>query len=258
MALPLEGKLAVVTGASSGIGEATAVALARLGCRLFVGARRIDRLEALRDRLVAELPGAEVRLHSLDVTDPASCQAFCHAADAAGPVEILINNAGKALGADPVVSAPEEPWREMIETNVMGLLRVTRLLLPGMVARKRGTVVNLGSIAGLEPYAGGSVYCGSKAAVRSIGKAMRHELLGTGVRVCTVEPAAVETEFSEVRFGGDLARAKNVYRGFQPLSAGDIAEVIAFAVTRPPHVVIEELSVWPVSQASPTAYHREG
>ncbi len=257
MALPLEGKLAVVTGASSGIGEATAIALARLGCRLFVGARRIERLEALRERIVAEVPGAEVRVHTLDVTVPDSCRAFCAAVEQAGEVEILVNNAGKALGADPVVSAPEEPWREMIETNVMGLLRITRLLLPGMVARKRGTIVNVGSIAGLEPYAGGSVYCGSKAAVRSIGKAMRHELLGTGVRVCTVEPAAVETEFSEVRFGGDKARAKNVYRGFQPLSAVDIAEVVAFAVTRPPHVVIEELSVWPVAQASPTAYFRE-
>lgn len=257
MALPLEGKLAVVTGASSGIGAATAVALARLGARLVVGARRIERLEALRERLAADVPGAELRLHALDVVDPASCQAFCAAAEAAGPVEILINNAGKALGADPVLTAPEEPWREMLETNVMGLLRMTRLLLPGMAARKRGTVVNVGSIAGLEPYAGGSVYCGSKAAVRSIGKAMRHELLGTGVRVCTVEPAAVETEFSEVRFGGDRDRAKNVYRGFQPLAAEDVAEVIAFAVTRPPHVVIEELSVWPAAQASPTAYHRE-
>jgi 3-hydroxy acid dehydrogenase/malonic semialdehyde reductase len=258
MALPLEGKLAVVTGASSGIGEATAIALAKLGARLFVGARRIERLEALRERIVAQLPGAEVRIHTLDVTDPASCRAFCAAAEAAGEVDILVNNAGKALGSDPVVTAPEEPWREMIETNVMGLLRITRALLPGMVSRKRGTVVNVGSIAGLEPYAGGSVYCGSKAAVRSIGKAMRHELLGTNVRVCTVEPGAVETEFSEVRFGGDKARAKNVYRGFQPLTAGDIAEVIAFAVTRPPHMVLEEITVWPTAQASPTAYHREG
>jgi 3-hydroxy acid dehydrogenase / malonic semialdehyde reductase len=255
MARDLQGVRAAITGASAGIGAATAAELAARGCHLVLGARRTDRLEALRADVHAAHPDAEVTLVALDVTDPASCAAF---ASAAAEADILVNNAGLARGADKVVDADEADWREMIETNVMGLLRITRLILPGMIARKRGTVVNVGSVAGLEAYPGGAVYCATKAGVRSISKALRHELLGTGVRVCNVEPGAVQTEFSQVRFGGDEARAARVYQGFTPLTAEDVAEAIGFLVSRPPHVDVEELVLYPTAQASTMAFHREG
>lgn len=247
--MKLEGKWAVVTGASSGIGAATARELARLGCNLVLGARRVDRLEALR----AELGDVEVRALPLDVTSPESCKAF---ADRASEAEILVNNAGLARGTDPVASGREEDWHEMIETNVLGLLRVTRLLLPKMIERRRGTIVNVGSVAGIEAYPGGAVYCATKAGVRSITKALRHELLGTGIRVSNVEPGAVETEFSLVRFSGDEDRARKVYQGFTPLTAEDVAEAIAFVVSRPPHMTIEEMVLYPTAQAGTMAIHR--
>lgn len=248
--MSLQGTWAVVTGASAGIGAATARALARLGCNLVLGARRVDRLEALRP----ELGNVEVRILSLDVTSPESCEAFAaHATEA----EILVNNAGLARGVDPVAQGREEDWREMIETNLVGLLRLTRLLLPRMIERRRGTIVNVGSVAGLEAYPGGAVYCATKAGVRSITKALRHELLGTGIRVANVEPGAVETEFSLVRFSGDAERARKVYEGFTPLTAEDVAEAIAFVVSRPPHVNIEELVLYPTAQASTMAFHRQ-
>jgi len=248
--MSLQGTWAVVTGASAGIGAATARALARLGCNLVLGARRVDRLEALRP----ELGDVEVRILSLDVTSPESCEAFAaHAIEA----EILVNNAGLARGVDPVAQGREEDWREMIETNLVGLLRLTRLLLPRMIERRRGTIVNVGSVAGLEAYPGGAVYCATKAGVRSITKALRHELLGTGIRVANVEPGAVETEFSLVRFSGDAERARKVYEGFTPLTAEDVAEAIAFVVSRPPHVNIEELVLYPTAQASTMAFHRQ-
>lgn len=247
--MKLEGKWAVVTGASSGIGAATARELARLGCRLVLGARRVERLEALR----AELSEVEVRVLPLDVTAPESCEAF---AAGAGEAEILVNNAGLARGTDPVVQGSEEDWRQMIETNVMGLLRITRLFLPRMIERGSGTIVNVGSVAGIEAYPGGAVYCATKAGVRSITKALRHELLGTGVRVANVEPGAVETEFSLVRFSGDEERARKVYQGFTPLAAQDVAEAIAFLVSRPPHMTIEEMVLYPTAQAGTMSIHR--
>lgn len=253
MASDLRGSWAAVTGASSGIGAATAAELAARGCNLVLGARRMDRLEALRQDVHRSHPDTRVELVPLDVTDSTSCEAFARAAEAA---DVLVNNAGLALGRDPVAQGDEAEWRSMIETNVLGLLRVTRLLLPKMIERRRGTVVNVGSIAGIEAYAGGAVYCGTKAAVRSISKALRHELLGTGVRVCNVEPAAVHTEFSEVRFRGNRELAAQVYEGFEPLSAADVAEAIGFLVSRPPHVTVEELVLYPTDQASPTAFHR--
>jgi len=254
MARNLRGVRAAITGASAGIGAATAAELAALGCELVLGARRMERLEAVRSDILSVHPDARVEIVPLDVTDPAQCEAF---ARAAGEVEILVNNAGLARGREPVAEGSEADWREMIETNLLGLLRITRLLLPGMIERRRGTVVNLGSVAGVEAYAGGAVYCATKAGVRSITKALRHELLGTGVRVCNVEPGAVHTEFSEVRFRGDVARAAKVYEGFHALTAGDVAEVIAFLVSRPAHVDIEELVLYPTAQASPSAFHRE-
>lgn len=247
--MDLRGTWAVVTGASAGIGAATARKLAALGCNLVLGARRVDRLEAL----ARELSGVEVRALPLDVTSRESCEAFAAAIDAP---DVLINNAGLARGTDLLAEGKEEDWREMVETNLLGLLRVTRLLLPKMIARGRGTIVNVGSIAGIEAYPRGAVYCATKAGVRSITKALRHELLGTGVRVTNVEPGAVETEFSLVRYRGDADRAKEVYRGFTPLRAEDIAQVIAFVVSRPAHVTIEEMVVYPTAQASPMAVHR--
>lgn len=247
--MKLEGMWAVLTGASAGIGAATARELARRGCNLVLGARRVDRLEALR----AELGQVEVRALPLDVTSPESCEAF---AARASEAEILVNNAGLARGTDEVVAGREEDWREMMETNLMGLLRITRLLLPRMIERGSGTIVNVGSVAGLEPYPGGAVYCATKAGVRSITKALRHELLGTGVRVSNVEPGAVETEFSRVRFSGDEARAKKVYQGFTPLTAEDVAEAIAFVASRPPHMTVEEMVLYPTAQAGTMAVHR--
>lgn len=247
--MKLSGKWAVVTGASAGIGAATARELAALGCNLLLGARRMARLEALR----GEIQGVEVRIHPLDVTSPSSCESFARQVEAA---DILVNNAGLARGADKLVDAKEEDLQEMLETNVMGLLRITRLILPGMIERGAGTVVNVGSVAGIEAYPGGAVYCATKAGVRSISKALRHEVLGSGVRICNVEPGAVETEFSLVRFSGDEARAKGVYRGFEPLRAEDVAETIAFLVSRPPHMTIEEVVIYPTAQAGTMAFHR--
>ncbi|AKU92287.1 SDR family NAD(P)-dependent oxidoreductase [Vulgatibacter incomptus] len=256
MAMDLKGRLAVITGGSAGIGAATAMELAGRGARLFLGARRLEKLEEVRRAIVERHGGAEVTIAPLDVTDPASCAAFAEGAAMQGEVEILVNNAGLARGNDRVVDASEGDWREMIDTNLLGLLRITRLFLPGMIARKGGTIVQLGSVAGLEPYPGGAVYCATKAGVRALSKSLRHELLGTGVRVCTVEPGAAETEFSVVRFRGDSDRAKAVYKGYEPLTPEDVAEAIVFAITRPPHVDIEELVLFPTAQAGTMAFHR--
>lgn len=254
MARTLEGKLAAITGSSSGIGAATAAELAARGASLLLGARRMDRLEQLRSDIHAAHPNADVRIANLDVTDAASCSAFAALAD---DVEILVNNAGLARGADPLASSDEGHWREMLETNVMGLARITRLFLPRMIERGSGTIVNVGSVAGIEAYPGGSMYCASKAGVRSITKALRHELLGKGIRVCNVEPGAVMTEFSQVRFDGDVERAAKVYQGFSPLTSEDVAEAIGFVVTRPAHVDVEELVLFPTAQAGTMAFHRK-
>jgi len=249
----LDGRHAVITGASSGIGAATARALATEGATLLLGARRLERLEALRDELLRLHPGRSIELAAVDVRDAAQVAAF---AARAGEPDVLVNNAGLARGAEKLVEASLEDHEEMLQTNVVGLFSVTRALLPGMIARRRGTIVQLGSVAGNEPYAGGTMYCATKAAVHAMSKALRHELLGTGVRVVTIEPGLCDTEFSLVRFHGDAARAKKPYEGLTPLSADDVAEVIAFAVTRPPHVVLEEVTLYPVDQASTTAVHR--
>jgi NADP-dependent 3-hydroxy acid dehydrogenase YdfG len=244
---------AVITGASSGIGAATAQVLAAQGYSLLLGARRLNRLEALRREILAVHPDLGVDVQEVDVTDPASASRF---AGRAGEVDVLVNSAGLARGQDPVISADEKDWREMIETNVMGLARMTRLLLPGMMARRRGTVVMVGSVAALEPYPGGSMYGATKAGVKVFAKALRHEVLGTGVRICHIEPGAVTTEFSLVRFHGDAARAEAVYQGFTPLSPADVAEAIGFMVSRPPHVDVEELVLYPTAQAGTRHTHR--
>jgi len=240
-------RIAVVTGASSGIGAAAARALAGAGFRVFVGARRLERL-----REVAAPIGATAL--PLDVTDAASVGAFTAALPAA--VHLLVNNAGGAHGLDRVEAARDEDWRWMWETNVLGAMRMTRSLLPALRASGDGHVVNVGSIAGFETYAGGAGYTGAKHAARAFTRTLRLELLGEPVRVTEIAPGLVETEFSLVRFAGDAERAQAVYRGLQPLTAEDVADCIVWAATRPPHVNIDEIVVRPRDQATATSVHR--
>jgi NADP-dependent 3-hydroxy acid dehydrogenase YdfG len=233
--------VAVVTGASSGIGAATARHLVDAGFAVELGARRTDRL----DDLVAGL-APHARSHHLDVTDPASVEAFCHSVD---DVRVLVNNAGGALGREPVAQADDEAWRTMYETNVLGVMRMTRALLPKLVASGNGHVVTIGSVAAFEVYAGGAGYIAAKHAARGVTDVLRLELVGQPVRVSEIDPGMVETEFSLVRFGGDADAAAAVYQGMTPLVADDIADVVAFVVTRPAHVDIDQVVVRPRDQA---------
>lgn len=240
-------RTAVVTGASSGIGEATAVRLAEEGFEVVVGARRMDKLER-----VAERCGATAL--RLDVRDASSILEF---ADRIENVDVLVNNAGLALGLTSLEAIPDEELTVMWETNVLGLVRVTRALLPKLEASGNGHVVNLGSTAAHETYPGGGGYTASKHAVRAINQTLRLDLLGRPVRITMVSPGLVETEFSVVRFGGDEAKAKKPYEGMQPLVAEDVADCIAWAVTRPPHVNIDEIVLRPVAQATSTTVARK-
>ena len=240
--------VAVVTGASSGIGAAAARRLASEGFRVVVGARRLDRLE----ELVAAI-GSEARALSLDVTDPASVDAFCAEID---ECRLLVNNAGGALGRDPVADADEQQWTAMYESNVLGVLRMTKGLLPKLVDSGDGHVITIGSIAGIEPYPGGAGYNAAKHAVRAVMDVLRMELLGQPVRVSEIDPGMVETEFSIVRFGGDEAAAAKVYEGMTPLTADDIADCVAWVATRPSHVDVDQLVVRPRDQARATMVFR--
>jgi 3-hydroxy acid dehydrogenase / malonic semialdehyde reductase len=240
----LEGKTAIVTGASSGIGAATAAALAREGARVAGGARRVDELQT------------EIKLE-LDVTDRESCERFVEAvtsADARGGLDILINNAGLGLGRDPFWESTEEDEDKVLETDVHGLLRMTRLCLPHI--RDGGHIVNMGSIAGRQPYEKAAVYVASKYAVRGFTYALREDLLGRPIRLTTVDPGLVESNFSRVRFRGDEDKAKEPYEGVDPLRPEDIAECILFALTRPLHVNIDELVVKALAQSSPVRIAR--
>jgi NADP-dependent 3-hydroxy acid dehydrogenase YdfG len=238
--------VAVVTGASSGIGEATARRLAAEGFEVVLGARRLERLA----RVAGEIGGRAV---PLDVTDTASVTAFCAEVP---ECRVLVNNAGGALGRDAVEDADEDEWRWMYEANVMGVLRMTKALLPAIEASGDGHVVMVGSIAGHEPYVGGAGYNAAKFALRAVTKVLRLELLGRPVRVTEVDPGMVETEFSLVRFHGDEEKAKAVYEGVTPLTADDIADCIAFAVTRPSHVNIDTMIVLARDQAGASNVHR--
>jgi 3-hydroxy acid dehydrogenase/malonic semialdehyde reductase len=232
----LDGKAAVVTGASSGIGAATAAALAREGARVLGGARRVDRLET------------ELK-HELDVTDPASCERFVeHAVGELGGIDLLVNNAGLGLGRDPFWEGTEEDERTVLETDVNGLLRMTRLCLPHI--RDGGHIVNLGSVAGREPYPNAAVYVTAKYAVRGFTYALRQDLLGRPIRLTTVDPGLVETNFSRVRFRGDEEKAAAVYRGVEPLRPDDVADCVVFAVTRPAHVNVDEIVVKALDQST--------
>jgi 3-hydroxy acid dehydrogenase/malonic semialdehyde reductase len=245
----------VITGASSGIGEACALAFAREGRSLILGARRADKLEQVAQ--ACRKSGApEVQVVPLDVRSLQSITAFAELANAAEP-SVLINNAGLAKGRELVAGLRDEDLTEMIEVNVTGFLRVARAFLPGMIARKNGHVINLGSLAGRQVYEGGAVYCATKFAVKAITQTLRLELSGTNIRVTEVAPGLVETEFSVVRTG-DVDKAKAVYQGFVPLTAIDIADCVIWAVNRPAHVNISEIVLTPVAQASVSKVHRQG
>ena len=238
---------AVITGASSGIGAATARALAADGYRVILAARRLDRLE----ELAGELDGAEA--FALDVTDPESVAELVKSVPSC---DVLVNNAGGALGLDPLSEADEEKWRRMYEANVLGTMRMTRALLPKLIDSGDGLIVTVTSIAAIEPYRGGAGYNAAKHGQRAMMRALRLELLGEPVRVTEVAPGMVETEFSVVRFGGDEEAAARVYEGMQPLRAEDIAECIRWVASRPPHVNVDEILVRPRDQAAAAEVHR--
>lgn len=239
-------RVAVITGASSGIGAATAIRLAEEGFDVVLGARRLQKLQEVAERSVG-------RALALDVTDAASVEAFASAIERA---DLLVNNAGLALGRDHIADLSDEDAETMWQTNVMGLLRVTRALLPKLRASGNGHIINVGSIAGIEPYPAGGGYTASKHAVHAISRTLRLELVGEPMRVTEVLPGLVETEFSLVRFKNDAERAAQPYEGIVPLTAEDIAECISWAATRPPHVNIDEILVRPRAQAAATVIAR--
>jgi 3-hydroxy acid dehydrogenase / malonic semialdehyde reductase len=253
----LAGQVVFITGASSGIGAACARAFASEGARLLLAARRLDRLAVLEPAL-REAGAPSVELLALDVRDAGAVRRAVESLpEAWKAVEVLVNNAGLSRGLDKLHEGSTDDWDEMIDTNVKGVLHVDRAVVPLLVARGRGTVIHLGSIAGRQLYPGGNVYCASKYAVRALNEGLRLDLLGTGVRVATVDPGMVgQTEFSLVRFHGDAGRASAVYRGVTPLTPDDVAEVIVFVATRPPHVNLAETVVLPTDQASATNVHR--
>jgi len=241
---PLNGWTALVTGASAGIGEACAITLAKAGARLVLTGRRLDRLEALAARLPTPSHVVE-----LDVRSRGDVEAALSALPAPfSEIDILVNNAGLGLGMEPAQATALDDWDTMIDTNCKGLVYVTRVLLPGMVQRNRGHVVNLGSVAATYPYPGGNVYGATKAFVHQFSQNLKADLVGTRVRVTDVQPGMVETDFSVVRFKGDAERARKVYEGMQPLTPADIADIVLFCVTRPAHVNLNVVEVMPADQ----------
>ncbi|NJR74827.1 MAG: SDR family oxidoreductase [Scytonema sp. CRU_2_7] len=254
--LSIQNQIVLITGASSGIGAACAKVFANAGAKLILAARRLERLQELADE-VSKNFAADIHLLQLDVRDrPAVESAISSLPPSWSEIDILINNAGLSRGLDKLHAGDFQDWEEMIDTNIKGLLYLTRYIVPSMVKRDRGHVLNIGSIAGHQTYPGGNVYCGTKAAVRAISEGLKQDLLGTSIRVSSVDPGMVETEFSEVRFHGDTERANKVYQGVKPLTPDDVADVIFFCVTRPLHVNINEVVLMPVDQASATLVNR--
>jgi NADP-dependent 3-hydroxy acid dehydrogenase YdfG len=255
--MSLKGRIVFITGASAGIGAATALVFAQEGARLLLAARRAGKLAQVAS-LALERGAAAVHSIDLDVRDYRAVQ---NAIDSLPPewaeIDVLVNNAGLSRGLDKLYMGNVEDWDEMIDTNVKGLLYVTRAVAPGMVVRGRGHVVNLGSTAGEITYPSGAVYCGSKAAERAINDGLRQDLLGTPVRVTSVDPGMVETDFSLVRFHGDAERAAKVYKGVTPLTPEDVADAILWAVSRPAHVNIARVSLTSVDQANSLLFHRK-
>jgi NADP-dependent 3-hydroxy acid dehydrogenase YdfG len=255
--MTLKNKWVLITGASSGFGAAAARAFGAEGSKLLLGARRVDRLEKVAAE--ARRAGApEAHSHPLDVSRTPSVETFIawarqtitHHGPPGAMLDVLINNAGGAHGLDPVAEGKDEDWEAMLQSNVLGVLRMTRAALPLMLKNPGSSLINIGSIAGHVAYEGGAAYCAAKAGELQVTRALRLELHGTGIRVTTVDPGLAETEFSLVRFKGDADRARRVYEGTQPLTADDIAEILVWVASRPPHVNIDELLVKPVDQAA--------
>jgi NADP-dependent 3-hydroxy acid dehydrogenase YdfG len=255
--MSIKGKIVFVTGASSGIGAATALAFAAEGARLLMAARRAEKLTKVGAEALAR--GAQaVHAITLDVRDRRAVEKAIEELPAEwAAIDVLVNNAGLSRGLDKLYQGKIEDWEEMLDTNVKGLLYVTRSVVPGMVERGRGHVVNLGSTAGELTYPNGAVYCASKAAERAINDGLRQDVLGTPIRVTTVDPGMVETDFSLVRFHGDAERAAKVYKGVTPLTPADVADAIVWAVSRPTHVNIARILLTPVQQANSLLFHSE-
>lgn len=250
----LNDKLVLITGATAGIGEATAKLFAQSNCNLAIIGRREGRLQSLKKELENDFD-IEVTTGAFDIRDRDACAEFLESL--ISPVEILVNNAGLAKGVDAVYNASFDDWDTMIDTNIKGVLTMTRLITPSMKQRNSGHVINIGSIAGHEAYPGGSVYCATKHAVKAITEATKKDLHGTEIRVSMVSPGLVETEFSNVRFKGDEERADKVYQGYKALTAMDIAEIVHFIANRPSHVNIMDTIVFPVAQSSASMVHKE-
>ncbi len=253
----LKDKLVFITGASSGIGRASALAFAAEGARLLLCARRIERLRELETELKRSTPSTLVHSVQLDVRNRTAVEKTIEALpEEWKEIDILLNNAGLSRGLDKLQEGNLDDWDEMIDTNVKGLLYVTRAVVPGMIARGRGHIINIGSIAGHEVYPKGNVYCASKFAVDAITQGLRLDLVDTPLRVTGIDPGLVETEFSEVRFHGDTERAKTVYKGMEPLRPEDIAETIVWCASRSAHVQIADIIIFPTNQASAAVVHR--
>jgi len=259
----LKNKWVLITGASSGFGAAAARLFGAEGSRLLLGARRVDRLAQVRDESL-KAGAAEAHLHALDVSKTSSVEDFVKwARDKISPgkpaeakLDVLINNAGGALGLETIAEGKDEDWETMMQTNVLGVLRMTRAALPLMMNNPGGSILNVGSHASRWVYEGGSAYCAAKAGELQITRVLRLEVNGTGLRVCTIDPGLAETEFSLVRFKGDVERAKKPYEGTEPLVAEDIGEILVWVASRPPHVNIDELIVKPTDQAAFHKVHR--
>jgi len=253
----LEGKIAFITGATSGIGEASAYALAEQGSNLIITARRSNILEKLETAIKAKY-GVKVFTIKLDVKNKQEVEwAINSLPDEWKNIDILLNNAGLAKGLNKIYEDDIENWEEMIDTNVKGLLYVTRAIVPGMVERESGHIINIGSTAGHEAYPKGHVYCATKHAVNAITKSLRIDVIDKNIKVSSVDPGAVETNFSNVRFLGDKEKAKSMYKGLIPLVAQDVAEAVVFCATRPPHANIAEIIMMPTQQASALIFHRK-
>lgn len=252
----LQGKIVLVTGASSGIGEATAMAFAHEGAKLLLCARRLEKLKELEPQLKAA-GAAGVHVFELDVQNrPAVEKAIAALPAEWQEIDVLVNNAGLSRGLTKLHEDDPQNWEEMIDTNVKGLLYMTRAVVPGMVKRGRGHVINMGSTAGYITYANGAVYCGTKAAEKAISEGLKIDLMGTPVRVTSVDPGMVETEFSEVRFRGDKVRAAKVYENITPLKAEDVADAIVWAASRPLHINIHNILMTSIDQANSIVLHR--
>jgi len=252
----LSGKTVLITGASSGIGRATALAFAREGARVAICARREDRLRQIEGEL-SQAGAKEVRTFVLDVRNRAAVEAaLAGLPEEWKAIDVLVNNAGLSRGLTKVYEDDPENWEEMIDTNIKGLLYVTRAIVPGMVERGRGHIINMGSTAGYITYANGAVYCATKAAEKSISEGLKIDLMGTAVRVTSIDPGMVESEFSEIRFRGDKERAAKVYQHITPLQPEDIADAIVWVASRPEHVNIHTVVMTTIDQANSVVFHR--